>query len=152
MNLTLFKERIPTEIGSKLSDTTVAVWHSVYSHVAENGQTDRFDSSLGKRVRELTGRWASEATLQRHLKRMTDAGLFQSHRIRVRYTEIGKLMGCWGGLFGGDGPPAGVYLCYTLPGMSSVLTRMDKDSRSKPSRPVPARNESSPSAVGSTTA
>ena len=93
MILDTFKDRIPTETRVKLSDATVALWHSIQCHISEHGQSDRFDASLSKRVREVSGKWVSEATLQRHLKRMTDAGLLQGHRVLVKYTPLGKLMG-----------------------------------------------------------
>ena len=46
MILDTFKDRIPTETRVKLSDATVALWHSIQCHISEHGQSDRLDASL----------------------------------------------------------------------------------------------------------
>ena len=134
-----FTRRIPAAVASKLNERTLVIWHAIYEYVTSNGQTDRFDRNMRKSVEEQSGHWISDATAQRHMKRMSDCGLLQRHRIVVKYTEIGKLMG--GFLFEGflsDGPPPGSYHCYTLPGMTPVLNpKSEDDSEEKAEQAAP---------------
>jgi hypothetical protein len=61
---------------------------------------------------------------------MTNAGLLQGHRIRVKGDYLDKaLRGIrFSEVFGYDGPPPGVFVRYTLPGMlpSLVIDKKDK--------------------------
>ena len=66
-------------------------------------------------------KWMSETTLQRHLKSMATANILIAHRIGNRYTDLGKAMLPFGLMAFGDGPPAGAFKCYTLPGMSPIF-------------------------------
>jgi len=105
---------LPPATRKKLSEKTLARWCIVYQHVFTSGQTDRFDTDLQKKLG-----WPSEAAVQRMLKQMTEAGLLAAHRVLVKYTEMAKAFLGVGMNFAlkRGGPPPGVFIRYTLPGM-----------------------------------
>jgi hypothetical protein len=119
-----FEQRIPEDVLTQISPRTLAVWHAIYDYISDHCQTDAFDLRLQKTLSEALGKWFSDATLRRHFKRMADAGLIQSHRIVVRYSDIGKAWLGAGYPFRGDGPPPGMFLRYTLPGGKPSLERV----------------------------
>jgi hypothetical protein len=121
MTLSDFIARVPASIRSKASAATLRTWHCIYCYVTEHGQTDRFDRALDKTIAASLDKWMSDATLQRHLRRMAAAGLLQGHRIVVRYTETGKIWLPFGRMFRNDGLSAGAFIRYTLPGMAPTL-------------------------------
>jgi len=59
---------------------------------------------------------------------MADAGLLQAHRILVKPNAFGKLLGGLGSLVFADSPPAGLFIRYTLPGMTPTLKDNDDES------------------------
>ena len=120
MNPAAFAARIPSSVRGSLSDTTLAMWCAIHAYVAEHGQTDRFDTTLRKQLRATRGKWIAESTMQRHLKRLTDAGLLQAHPLLVKPNVFGKLLGGFS-LLASSGPPPGMFIRYTLPGMEPTL-------------------------------
>ena len=128
MTLDDFIARVPASTRSKVSERTLDVWHAIYSYVVEHGQVDRFDYAFEKSLATTLGKWFSGATLQRHLRGMSKAGLLQPHRVIVRYTEHGKLWLPFGRrMFRDDALSAGAFVRYTLPGMKPTLDTKQTD-------------------------
>jgi len=132
MNINEFRIKLPATVATKITEKTFTLWYAIFSYVEEHGQADRFDRAFLDYIRDQVEYWVGDELAQRHLKRMSDAGILKAHRILVRYTEIGLLMGGFGSLFR-QGPSAGSYHCYTLPGMKPDLdmARYDPESASK---------------------
>ncbi len=129
-----FQDRLPAGVRNKISHRTTAIWHTIYAYVSEVAQTDRFDDGLQRKLHRDLEKWVTEQTLATHLKRMAEAGLLQSHRVVVRYTEMGRAFIGFGRMFNNGGPPAGAFMRYTLPGMSPTLehTRQPREDADAP--------------------
>lgn len=122
MTLSDFIDHVPASVLSRATNRTLETWHCIYCHVTEHGQTDRFDRDLEKIIEARIGKWLSETTLQRHLRRMAAARLLEKHRVVVRYTEFGKSWLPFGRrMFRDDALSAGAFIRYTLPGMKPTL-------------------------------
>ena len=90
----------------------------IFTYITKQGQTDRFDLSLIKLISGSNGIFISEATVQRHLKRMCEIGLLEGHRMIAKPDIFGRF---FKGLTTNYGPPAGAFMRYTLPGMIPTL-------------------------------
>ena len=93
MDLAAFTTRIPASARARLSNVTLERWSAIHAYVVEHGQTDRYDRALRQHVQKACGKWITEETMQRHLKRMTDAKLLQAHPLLVKPNALGKLFG-----------------------------------------------------------
>ncbi|OGV70342.1 MAG: hypothetical protein A2283_07830 [Lentisphaerae bacterium RIFOXYA12_FULL_48_11] len=120
MTIDKFEAQLPDSLKDKISGHTLKVWYHIHKYVVSHGQTDRYDRKL-RQYLENKVKWMSETTLQRHLKSMATANILIAHRIGNRYTDLGKAMLPFGLMAFGDGPPAGAFKCYTLPGMSPIF-------------------------------
>ncbi len=130
MRAAQFTEMLLPATRAKLSAKTLAHWFIVYRHVFTAGETDRFDTALQKKLG-----WLSAAAVQRLLKQMKEAGLLSSHRVVVKYTAMGKaFLGIgFNLLLQRGGPPAGLFIRYTLPGMTPTgLKELPPKSSARP--------------------
>jgi len=123
MKAAIFAAMLPIATREKLSAKALERWFIIYRHVFETGQADRFDSPLSKKLGYL-----SDAATAKILKQMADVGLLKPNRVVVKYTEIGRaFLGI--GFMRQEGPPPGVFLRYTMPGMTPNLPILDRSAK-----------------------
>lgn len=116
MDRETFKLCIPSGIAGKVTASTVDLWHAIFEYVVEHGQTDCHDHRLFRHLQKATGRNASDRLISSHLHRLSEAGIFDTHRIRVTPGPF-----YMPGFLSNDSPPPGKFHCYTLPGKTVNL-------------------------------
>jgi hypothetical protein len=129
MKATSFDQLLSADQRAKITDRTLAIWREIYGYVRRHRQTDVFDPPLQKELSDTLGTWLSDSTLRRHVKRMTDAGLLEAHRIVIRYSPLGRAFLGAGFGYRGEGPPPGTFLRYTLPGDEPTLESSDSNTK-----------------------
>jgi hypothetical protein len=132
MRQSTFDRRLPENVRTKVSLGTLSIWRAIHNYIVRHRQTDAFDADLQKALSDSLGKWISDSALRRHFKRMVDAGLLEAHGIIVRYSDLGKVWLAAGFAYrgGGEEPPPGRFLRYTLPGQEPSL-HYNSDRRKK---------------------